>query len=75
MTEEPENEEAVEKAPAVTNGPSQDYEYPSGIKLAMLMISIFIGAFLVALVRSQAEKRSKSDSTTRRLTLVIHRTN
>jgi hypothetical protein len=30
--------------------PVKDFAYPSGFKLALLMISIFIGMFLVALV-------------------------
>ena len=30
-----------------------DITYPSGLKLALLMISIFVGMFLVALVRSK----------------------
>lgn len=29
-----------------------DHVYPSGLKLALLMTSIFVGMFLVALVRS-----------------------
>jgi hypothetical protein len=30
-----------------------DFVYPSGFRLALLMISIFVGMFLVALVRSE----------------------
>ena len=29
-----------------------DTVYPSGLKLVLLMVSIFVGAFLVSLVRS-----------------------
>ena len=32
-----------------------DTIYPSGLKLVLLMISIFIGMFLVALVRSELQ--------------------
>ena len=31
-----------------------DHVYPSGLKLALLMTSIFVGMFLVALVRSSS---------------------
>jgi hypothetical protein len=31
--------------------PTGDFVYPKGLKLALLMLSIFLGIFLVALVR------------------------
>ena len=31
--------------------PATDFVYPSGFRLALLMTSIFVGMFLVALVR------------------------
>lgn len=32
---------------------SASFAYPTGFRLALLMVSIFLGMFLVALVRSQ----------------------
>ena len=42
---------------AVASEPVKEAEiiYPSGLKLALLMTSMFVGMFLVALVRSKKE--------------------
>lgn len=36
-----------------------DIIYPSGIKLALLMTSIFVGMFLISLVRSRSASNSR----------------
>jgi hypothetical protein len=42
-----------EIAPPAPDMQPADFVYPSGFRLALLMISIFVGMFLVALVRSE----------------------
>jgi hypothetical protein len=39
---------------------SEDHIYPSGFRLALILTSIYIGMFLVALVRGQVEDSSRS---------------
>lgn len=54
------HEDEKTTAPASDNGTQPtdptDFVYPSGFKLALLLISIYIGMFLAALVREQAKK-------------------
>ena len=40
-------------APPAPGMEPTDFVYPSGFRLALLMISILVGMFLVALVRSK----------------------
>jgi hypothetical protein len=40
-------------APPAPGMQPTDFVYPSGFRLALLIISIFVGMFLVALVRSK----------------------
>jgi hypothetical protein len=41
-----------EMAPPAPGVQPTDFAYPSGLRLALLMISIFVGMFLIVLVRS-----------------------
>lgn len=54
-------------APAADNATQPadpaNFVYPSGFKLALLLISIYIGMFLVALVREQGRDSPRSTST------------
>jgi hypothetical protein len=47
---QPQKDEVSPPAPGMQ---PTDFVYPSGLRLALLMISIFVGMFLVALVRSK----------------------
>jgi hypothetical protein len=46
---------------------ANDFDYPSGLKLALLMVSIFVGMFLVALVGCRTQ-HLRACSTVRVLT-------
>lgn len=43
-----------------------DHEYPTGLRLVLLMISLYIAMFLVALVQSNAHTSSPCNLLTRR---------
>ena len=53
---------SMEKAPSpARNMAEDDAEYPSGLKLWLILCSIYLAAFLVALVRTQTELRPPTE--------------
>jgi hypothetical protein len=53
---------AQPKTPPVTTETKGETEYPTGLKLSLIVISIYLAAFLVALVRTSCPQASLSSS-------------
>jgi hypothetical protein len=52
-----------------------DFVYPSGLRLVLLMTSIFVGMFLIVLVRSNQQTPPRALICTCKLTSLVHRIN